>query len=46
LTTFRLSNLMTNMLYDASNLAGITGALPYSAREGVSETLRWMRESA
>jgi nucleoside-diphosphate-sugar epimerase len=44
LTTFRLSNLITDMIYDASNLALITGPLPYDAAEGVSETIRWMRE--
>ena len=43
ITTFRVSNLVTEMVYDLSALQTIVGQLPYSTREGVERTVRWMQ---
>jgi nucleoside-diphosphate-sugar epimerase len=43
LTTFRLSNLLTPMVYDLAALEHIVGELPYSLEEGVTQTVAWMR---
>lgn len=43
LTTFRLRNLLTDMVFDLSPLEAVVGPLPYSMAEGVTETVRWMR---
>ena len=45
LTSFRLNNLITEMLYDTTNLERITGVLPYSHAEGIARTLLWMKEN-
>jgi len=42
LTTFRLHNLLTDMLYDTTELEAICGDLPYSVEQGVAETVSWM----
>lgn len=42
LTSFRLSNLLTPMLYDTTDLQSIVGNLPFSLEEGVSHTLNWI----
>lgn len=42
LTSFRLDNLMTEMIYDTNNLEEITGDLPFTLEAGVKETLAWM----
>lgn len=44
LTSFRLSNLVTQMRYDMANLAAITGTLPYSNMQGINKTLLWMAQ--
>jgi nucleoside-diphosphate-sugar epimerase len=44
LTTFRLQNLCTNMLYDFWGLEHITGTLPVSMKEGVAKTVAWMKQ--
>jgi len=43
LTSFRLTNLVTPMVYDLAPLAQIAGALPYDMAAGVRQTLAWMR---
>jgi hypothetical protein len=45
LTSFRLDNLLTNMVYDTAPMQEIVGALPYSADEGVRITVEWMRRA-
>ncbi len=45
LTSFRLNNLVTNMVYDLSVLEKITGQLPYSLDEGIKLTVDWMRKN-
>lgn len=44
MTSFRLKNLMTDRLYDTSNLEEITGMLPYNQLSAVKETISWLRE--
>ena len=44
LTSFRLDNLITPMVYDLSRLKRITGDLPYTLEEGVSLTVTWMKD--
>lgn len=43
LTTFRLNNLMTEMVYDTSVVEQLCEQLPYSVSEGVEQTLEWIR---
>jgi nucleoside-diphosphate-sugar epimerase len=43
LTTFRLNNLVTEMVYDLEALERIVGPLPYSMEEGVRITVDWLR---
>jgi nucleoside-diphosphate-sugar epimerase len=43
LTRFRLDNLLTDMVYDTSELEALTGPLRYSMRRGVETTIEWMR---
>ena len=42
LTTFRLNNLLTTVYYDTTELQELCGELPYSLRDGVTETLSWL----
>lgn len=44
LTTFRLRNLLTEMLHDTTALARVCGPLPYSVDDGARLTARWLRE--
>jgi GlcNAc-P-P-Und epimerase len=44
LTSFRLNNLVTEMVYDTSELEGIVGALPFSTEEGVELTVDWLQK--
>lgn len=46
LTSFRLRNLRTRMVYDLSELAAAVGPLPYTRTEGVQETLNYLGELA
>lgn len=43
LTSFRLNNLLTNMVYDSTELETIVGELPYTMQRGIVETVEWMR---
>ena len=43
LTSFRLNNLITNMVYDMSDLENLCGKLPYNLEEGVKITADWMK---
>jgi len=43
LTSFRLTNLVTPMVYDLVPLELIAGPLPFDMAAGVSQTLAWMR---
>lgn len=43
ITSFRLSNLVAEMVYDLSQLEGLVGPLPYSLDQGIAETVDWMR---
>ena len=44
LTSFRLENLMTEMLHDTNPLSALVGPLPFTLEEGVAITARWMKE--
>lgn len=46
LTSFRLNNLTTNMVYDLSAEKEICGALPFSIHQGVKHSLRWIESSS
>lgn len=43
LTSFRLANLVTPMVYDLAPLEGIAGKLQFDMSEGVRQTVAWMR---
>lgn len=43
LTSFRLDNLLTEMIYDMGPMQEIASTLPASAPEGVLQTVAWMR---
>ena len=43
LTTFRYNNMITNMVYDTSELEAICGQLPFNLEEGVNITVDWMK---
>lgn len=45
LTSFRLNNLLTEMVYALKSLEEIVGELPYSLESGIKETVAWMREN-
>jgi nucleoside-diphosphate-sugar epimerase len=45
LTSFRLRNLITEMVFDLSPLAEIVGPLPYSVDAGIGATVAWMRSA-
>lgn len=42
LTSFRLNNLVTPMVYDLDPLSQISGPLPYSLNQGIENTVRWL----
>lgn len=42
LTSFRLGNLLTDMIYDARPTQEVVGDLPYSMDEGVQQTIDWI----
>lgn len=44
LTSFRLNNILTPMVYDTSREEEVVGALPFSMEEGVARTLEWLNE--
>ncbi|QWF70041.1 NAD(P)-dependent oxidoreductase [Methylomonas paludis] len=45
LTSFRLNNLLTEMVHDFGALPNITGPLPYSADDGIKITVEWILNS-
>lgn len=45
LTSFRLANLLTDMVYDTSREQAICGELPYSRQRGVEITCDWVTKS-
>lgn len=46
LTTFRVNNLLTNMVYKDSRLEELCGTLPYTLDSAVENTLAWMADEA
>lgn len=44
LTSFRLRNLLTEMVHDVSDLQDVVGPLPFTMQEGVAATAKWMQE--
>lgn len=42
LTSFRLSNLKTEMVHDFADISMVTGPLPYAIDQGVRITVNWM----
>lgn len=45
LTSFRLDNLTTPMVYDLSREEKICGPLPYSLEEATERTVKWLRDT-
>ena len=43
ITSFRLRNLLMDVVFDLAELESVVGPLPYTMTEGVTETVRWMR---
>lgn len=43
LTSFRLDNLLTEMLHDTATLEAVCGPLPHGVTDAVSRTVTWMR---
>lgn len=46
MTSFRLKNMTTDNIINLSNTQNIAPNLPFSRKEGVKETLRWMKKKA
>ncbi len=42
LTSFRLNNLVSDMVYDTSPLEALVGPLPYTLTQGVERTVAWL----
>jgi GlcNAc-P-P-Und epimerase len=45
LTSFRLANLLTEMVHDTTELQQVCGELPHSVAAGVEQTVRWLGAS-
>ena len=45
LTSFRLNNMVSDMLYDTAPLEALVGPLPYNLQQGVVRTIAWIRRS-
>lgn len=43
ITSFRLSNLLTEMIHDTKPLHAVCGETPYSMEDGIRLTVDWMR---
>jgi nucleoside-diphosphate-sugar epimerase len=43
LTSFRVNNMVTDMLYDTAPLEALVGRLPFSVEEGVDRTITWLK---
>jgi hypothetical protein len=46
MTSFRLNNLLTEMIHDTSPLRTVCGEVPFSMEEGVRVTCEWLRSHA
>jgi hypothetical protein len=44
LTSFRLNNLVSDMVYDTSPLEALVGPLPYTPAQGVERTVAWLSQ--
>lgn len=44
LTSFRLNNILTEMVHETAELEALCGALPYSLEDGVKETCAWLKD--
>lgn len=45
LTSFRLNNIITDMIYDTKDLEAFCGPLPYTQRDGIITTLEWLNKN-
>jgi nucleoside-diphosphate-sugar epimerase len=46
LTSFRLANLETEMIYDIEDLAAVVGDLPFTVDQGIETTLEWLESES
>ena len=46
LTSFRLNNLLTESVFDLSELKDVAGATPYNMDQGVALTVEWLKQAA
>jgi nucleoside-diphosphate-sugar epimerase len=44
ITTFRLKNMLTGAHYPIEKTESLLGQLPYTMKEGINQTLEWMRK--
>ena len=44
LTSFRLNNLVSDMVYDTTSLEALVGPLPYTLTQGVERTVAWLSQ--
>jgi hypothetical protein len=44
LTSFRLNNLVSDMVYDTSPLEALVRALPHTLAQGVDRTIAWLSQ--
>jgi GlcNAc-P-P-Und epimerase len=45
LTSFRLNNLLTSAVYDTTPLSELSGRLPYTVKDGVRITNKWLKKN-
>jgi nucleoside-diphosphate-sugar epimerase len=43
MTSFRLNNMVTDMLFDTTELEAVVGPPPFSPERGVARTVEWLR---
>lgn len=46
LTSFRLNNLLTESVFDLSELKDVVGPIPYNMEQGVAITVEWLKQAA
>jgi nucleoside-diphosphate-sugar epimerase len=46
LTSFRLNNLLTESVFDLSELKDVAGTTPYNMEQGVALTVEWLKKAA
>jgi hypothetical protein len=46
LTSFRVDNLLTEMVYDSGSTERIAGELPFAMADGVRATVDWLRRGS